>query len=161
MSISSTFYEQLLHVQIPNAQKRLTTWLSVALLGSACLKIARRTLMEWTPGVKFIKVLRASFTSADPNSVKRYWWLNWNFTLLGSACIKAARRTLMKLTPGCRDNDRAESALCDHFLTKHLAFLSHLGLLHTRHFCAQYCDKKYCNKKIILSHRCLKAKVSS
>jgi len=34
--------------------------------------------------------------------------------------------------------------------------LSLYGLLHTRHFCTQYCDKK-----IILSHGCLKAKVSS
>ncbi len=35
-------------------------------------------------------------------------------------------------------------------------FYSHYGTLHTRHFCSQYCDKK-----IILSHGCLKAKVSS
>jgi len=34
--------------------------------------------------------------------------------------------------------------------------LKDLGSLHTRHFCTRYCDKK-----IILSHGCLKAKVSS
>ncbi len=31
-----------------------------------------------------------------------------------------------------------------------------LGLIYTRHFCTQYCDKN-----IFLSHRCLKTKVSS
>ena len=33
--------------------------------------------------------------------------------------------------------------------------LSSLGLIHTRHFDAQYCDiaiKRYCDKKIFLSH---------
>jgi hypothetical protein len=34
-----------------------------------------------------------------------------------------------------------------------------LGIIHTRHFDAQYCER-YCNKNIFLSHLCLKAKVS-
>jgi len=46
VSISSTFYVQLLHVQIPKVQKRLTTWLSSFLR----LKAARRTLMKLTTG---------------------------------------------------------------------------------------------------------------
>ncbi len=46
-------------------------------------------LMKLTFGVNFINVLRTAFTHADPNSVKRYWQLNWNFTLWGSACVKA------------------------------------------------------------------------
>ncbi len=36
-----------------------------------------------------------------------------------------------------------------------------LGLIHTRHFCIQYCDKKYFAIKYILGHGSLKAKVSS
>ncbi len=51
-------------------------------------------------GVNFINVLRAAFMRPHPNSTKRYWRLNWNFTLSGSACVKAVLRMLMKLSPG-------------------------------------------------------------
>jgi hypothetical protein len=46
VSISSTFYEQLLHVQTPKAQKK-TVKLKVlfALLGSALIKAARQMLV--------------------------------------------------------------------------------------------------------------------
>jgi len=39
--------------------------------------------------------------------------------------------------------------------TSHKIFLHTLGLIHTGHFDAQYCDiaiKRYCDKKIFLSH---------
>jgi len=50
MSISSTFYEQLLHAQIPKAQKK-TDNLTVffALSGSVCVKAAHRMLIKLTP----------------------------------------------------------------------------------------------------------------
>jgi len=49
-SISPMFYEQLLHLQIPKVQKKLLD-LTVffALLVSACIKAARRTLMKLNP----------------------------------------------------------------------------------------------------------------
>jgi hypothetical protein len=56
VSILSTFQKQLLHVQIPKAQKKienLTVFL--ALLGSACEKAPHRTLMELAPGIDGIK----------------------------------------------------------------------------------------------------------
>ncbi len=41
-----------------------------------------------------------------PKSVKRYWWINCNFTLSGSTSTKGARKMLMKLTPGSRSPRR-------------------------------------------------------
>ena len=52
VSISSTFYTQLLHVQIPKVQKKagsLTVFLF--LLGSAFIKAAHKTLVKSTPEV--------------------------------------------------------------------------------------------------------------
>ena len=50
-SISPTFYEQLLRVQIPKAQKAaLLDCLFFALLGTALVKTARRTLVKLTLG---------------------------------------------------------------------------------------------------------------
>jgi len=50
-SLSSTFYEQLLHMQILKAQKKndnLTVFF--ALSGSVCVKAAHRMLMKLTHG---------------------------------------------------------------------------------------------------------------
>jgi len=49
-SISSKFYKQLLHTQIPKAQKRHSSCQSIVLLGSAHLKAALKTLMKLTLG---------------------------------------------------------------------------------------------------------------
>ncbi len=52
-SILSTFYEQLLQAQITKAQKRLTTLtVFLALLGSAHVKAARKTLVKLTQDFK-------------------------------------------------------------------------------------------------------------
>jgi len=55
--ISSTFYEQLLGVQIPKVQKK-TVKLSVffVLVGSAHVKAAHGTLMKLTPGIPISKL---------------------------------------------------------------------------------------------------------
>jgi hypothetical protein len=53
VSISPTFYEQLLHAQIPKAQKRLS--------GSALLKAARGMLMKLTPGLNFTNIFGTYF----------------------------------------------------------------------------------------------------
>jgi hypothetical protein len=47
-----------------------------------------------------INVLRAAFTLVDPESVKRYWQLDWVLTLWGATGVKALPRTLMKSGPG-------------------------------------------------------------
>ncbi len=36
-----------------------------------------------TSGVNFINVLHTAFTLVDPESVKRYWWLNYIFWAFG------------------------------------------------------------------------------
>jgi hypothetical protein len=47
VSISSTFYEQLLHMQIPKVQKGTDDFtFFFAYLGSACVKAAPKTLMK-------------------------------------------------------------------------------------------------------------------
>jgi len=59
-SISSTFYEQLLRSQIPNALKKNTVKPSVvfALLGSALVKAAHRTLMKLTTAAHYHRHLQ-------------------------------------------------------------------------------------------------------
>ncbi len=54
VSISSTFYEQLLCMQIPKAQKKTGNFF--ALWGSLLLKAAHRTLMKLAPGRRFLRV---------------------------------------------------------------------------------------------------------
>lgn len=49
VSISSTFYQQLLRAQIPNAQKDWKLYCLFALLGSARVKAASRTLVKLIP----------------------------------------------------------------------------------------------------------------
>jgi len=66
-------------------------------LGSADIKLARKTLVKLTPGLNFINVLRTAFTRAEEEVTDD---LTVFFTLLGSTSIKASRKTLVKLTPG-------------------------------------------------------------
>jgi len=42
-------------------------------------KSAHKMLMKLTPGLNFINILCTAFTLADPESVKRYLWLNCIF----------------------------------------------------------------------------------
>jgi len=50
------------------------------------------------PGVNFINVLRTAFTLVGPQSVKRYWRLDWVLTLWGTTGVKAVRRTSLHST---------------------------------------------------------------
>jgi hypothetical protein len=70
------------------------------LLGSVRIKAARKMLMESTPGLNFINVLRTAFTLVDSESIKNTYNLTAFFTLLESTSIKVVRRILMELTPG-------------------------------------------------------------
>jgi len=68
------------------------------LLGSACQKAVRRTLMKLRPGVDFINVLLQAFKHVDPKSAKKTDGLTVFFELLGSVCVKAASKMLAKST---------------------------------------------------------------
>jgi len=57
------------------------------------------TSCSYRSSVNFTNILRAAFTLADPESVKKIDNLTVFSTLLGSARVKAVRRTLMKLSP--------------------------------------------------------------
>jgi len=61
VSTSSMFYVQFLCLQIPKAQKDSKNASLFALLGSARVKVACRTLMKLTPLVNFINILLAAF----------------------------------------------------------------------------------------------------
>ncbi len=70
--MSSTFYEQLLHTQIPKVQKRQSSCQSFfALLGSAHVKSVHTMLMKLIPGVNIYT--GGFYTRSSPkrkNSVK-------------------------------------------------------------------------------------------
>jgi len=51
VSISSTFYDSFYVHRSQKCKKILTTWLFFALLVSACVKAAHRTLMKLTPNI--------------------------------------------------------------------------------------------------------------
>ena len=77
-SISPTFYEQLLCLQIPKAQKKRVKLSSVIVfLGSLKVKAARRTLVKLTPGywlrLETPKKLKLSIL----NVYQRQGKLNW------------------------------------------------------------------------------------
>ncbi len=114
-SISPTFYTNLLHAQISKEQKIQSSCQSFfALLGSAGAKFwwnwpeistyaaESVDIDEWSKlyvGLNFIDVLHTAFTLADPESVKRCWWLDCIFfTLSGSTSVKASHKMLVKLT---------------------------------------------------------------
>jgi len=66
VSISSTFYVQLLRSQVPkgpNDTADLTIFFAHS--GSTCIKAVCRTLMKLSPGVNFINILRSTFLYAS------------------------------------------------------------------------------------------------
>jgi len=67
------------------------------LLGSACVKAARRMFMKLSPGVNFIYILCAALHTQIPKA-KKYSQTVSLFCHI-SARIKASSITLMKLTP--------------------------------------------------------------
>ncbi len=64
------------------------------------LMILSPFLLFRAPGVNCINIIRATFTSTDPESTKKTVKLSVFFVLSGSAHIKFASKMLMKLTPG-------------------------------------------------------------
>ena len=57
--------------------------------------------LDWLPGLDFINIFHAAFTSADPKWVKMTIKFSIFFMLQGSTSVKAARKTLMELSPDC------------------------------------------------------------
>ncbi len=49
-------------------------------------------------GVDLTNILKAAFTSADPKSTKRNWWLDCLPVILGSLSAKAVCKMLVKLS---------------------------------------------------------------
>ena len=101
-SISSTFYEQLLHAQILKVLKRqvkLSVFLQLS--GSVHVKPSCRMLMKLTPGLNFINIQHTAFTLTDSKRVKIQSSCQSFFMLSGSTNVKAVHKMLMKLTPGC------------------------------------------------------------
>jgi len=104
-SISQTYLLKLLCVQIPKVQK-YNQVSSVNDQFYAFLKIASALSFALSgSGLNLINVLRTAFTLVDPESIKRYWQLDWVLTLWGAAGVKAVCRTLMKSSP-----DRVKAA---------------------------------------------------
>jgi len=68
-------------------------------------------MVEVTPGVDFINVLRAALARADPKSTKNTVKSSGFFALLGSSCVKAAHRTLLKFTPGANTTKKFTPSL--------------------------------------------------
>ncbi len=52
-------------------------------------------------GLNYINILRTAFKRVDPESVKRYWWLNWVFMLWGATGVKAARKYVDEIDDPC------------------------------------------------------------
>ncbi len=90
-------YKKLLCAQILKAQKDSQVISHhFALLDSACVKTAHKTLVKLTPGLNFINVLGTVFMSVDPKSVKiTVKSLVSSYT----KSIKAVHKMLIKLTP--------------------------------------------------------------
>jgi len=63
------------------------------------MRLLRQTESGRGSGVNFIKVLCATFTQSDHESVKIQLSCKYLLTVLGSMSVKAAHRKLMKLTP--------------------------------------------------------------
>ncbi len=62
-------------------------------------KAGHKMLVQLTPCVNFINVLRTAFALVDPESVRTQSSHQYLLTLLGSTSVKAVRRMLMKSTP--------------------------------------------------------------
>ncbi len=96
VSILPMFYKQLLHAQIPKAQKDndCLTVFFVPLV-SALVKVTQKHFGQIDPNVRLF--LRF-FTRTDPKSAKRHWWrLDCLFGLLGSGHLKASQKHFGKI----------------------------------------------------------------
>ena len=76
-SISPSFYEQLLCVQISKAQKDIQVNQLFALLGPACVKAGRKHLDEIDPWEPFALIM-SSFINATSSSVDNLFHGNLN-----------------------------------------------------------------------------------
>jgi len=98
-------------MQIPKAQKRQSSFQSFLQFWDLHVqKLLVECWWNWPLVpicyvclmVNFTNILRADFSHADPNCVKRHWWLDCLIVLLGFAYIKASRKHVGEIDPGWR-----------------------------------------------------------
>ncbi len=98
VSISPTFYEHLLHAQIPKAQKIQLSWQSFLHFRDLHIKAALKQWWNWHQW-SIHQHSTSSFYAFISWMLKKDRQLYCLFVLSGSERIKAACRTLVKLTP--------------------------------------------------------------
>jgi len=80
------------------AEKRQSSQQCIfTLLGSTGIKAEHKMLVNLTPGLNFINVLRTAFTHVDPKYAKKT--VKSAVVLLGPTTVKAAHKMLVNLTP--------------------------------------------------------------
>jgi len=103
--ISSTFYKQLLHTQIPKAQKRQSSQqCCFTLLGPTCIKAAWKMLMKLTPELKILLNWRKRFSWLSLTWKKRGLFLldlflygrDWLFACLLDQSIQLSINLLLR-----------------------------------------------------------------
>jgi len=101
-SILSMFYKQLLHAQIPKAQKWQSSCQSFIHFWELWVqKLLIECWWNWhLPSIS--SLFMCSFYAHTPQSVRTQSSCQYLFTLLGPAIVNASCRMLMKLTP-CLD----------------------------------------------------------
>ncbi len=99
-SISWTFYEPHLYLQIPRVEKNtddLTECLNIWDLPVS--KLLVNMLVQSASVLNFINILHTAFMIIDPKSVKIYWWLDWVLTLWGATGIIAVWKYADEINP--------------------------------------------------------------
>ncbi len=97
-----------------------------------------------------------SFYASRFQKCKNYSQVISQFALLGFTSVKAAHKHVGEIDP--RSHIARQVFICNASLIylRHILFglkeHSVLGLIQTRHFGTQYCDKRYCNNKTFLSY---------
>jgi hypothetical protein len=119
------------------SQKRKKDWqldyIKFALLESACVKAARRTLMKLIPGVNFINILRSCFMYKS--ELSSFSLVMFGFEIFWRQNIgkKVTRKMLMKLTPGIWDVELEEEEAVKISRLKRIAFYTFRAQIGTRY----------------------------
>jgi len=113
-------------------------------------------LVKLSPGVNFINVLWAAFAPVDPQSVKRYWQLDWILSLLGATGVKAVRKCVGEIEPRTwrESRKRVTDVHMHSFTFQQSRFYTSGFRLRLSYFIAifyylpWFCSIKVCHKKL-------------